>query len=74
MSQIKKSTQKDIAIIYFMCSTHSGMSQNLTVTVQEKISEPEVIDIINSNKLLIEPYVNLVDVPISHFRDILETF
>ena len=30
-------------------------------TYKEKISEPGVVDIVNANKLLIEPYGDLVD-------------
>ena len=38
-------------------------------TYKEKISEPGVADIVNANKLLIEPYGDLVDAAFPHFQD-----
>ena len=38
-------------------------------TYKEKISEPGVVDIVNTNKLLIEPYGDLVDAAFAHFQD-----
>ena len=38
-------------------------------TYKEKISKPGVVDIVNTNKLLIEPYGDLVDAAFAHFQD-----
>ena len=38
-------------------------------TYKEKISEPGVLDIVNANKLLIEPYGDLVNAAFAHFHD-----
>ena len=38
-------------------------------TCKEKISEPGVVDIVNANKLLIEPDGDLVDAAFAHFQD-----
>ena len=38
-------------------------------TYKEKISEPGVLDIVNANKLLIEPYGDLVNAAFAHFQD-----
>ena len=38
-------------------------------TYKKKISEPGVVDIVNTNKLLIEPYGDLVDAAFAHFQD-----
>ena len=38
-------------------------------TYKEKISEPGVLDIVNANKLLIEPYGDLVNAVFAHFQD-----
>ena len=38
-------------------------------TYKEKISKPGVVDIVNTNKLLIEPYGDLVDAAFPHFQD-----
>ena len=38
-------------------------------TYKEKISESGVLDIVNANKLLIEPYGDLVNAAFANFQD-----
>ena len=45
------------------------LKEKLLGTYKEKISEPGVVDIVNANKLLIEPYGDLVDAAFAHFQD-----